>query len=187
MENDKLIGYLNECLLTDEEMALGIEGWKKFNDPLGEWSLGVDMEGEDGEEEEDEEDDDEEEDGEACQLEEDDSDEKEEVDDAEAGEEEANEAEAEEEEEEPSEEEPLQRAGGAKHSPAATVGHKYGVQTFRKPTFCDHCRKLLIGFRNQGPRLPIFPRIAHHLTCASRVLCRVCRVACVVLRVSRVW
>jgi hypothetical protein len=84
-----------------------------------------------------------------------------------------------EEEEEPSEEEPLQRAHGGKHSPAATVGHKYAVQTFRlKPTFCDHCSKLLVGFRNQGPPPLIFPRITRHLTCVLCGVCRVCRVPC---------
>lgn len=83
-----------------------------------------------------------------------------------------------EEEEEPSEEEPLQRAHGGNHSPAATVGHKYGVQTFRKPTFCDHCSKLLVGFRNQGPPPLIFPRITRHLTYVMCGVCRVCRVPC---------
>jgi hypothetical protein len=90
------------------------------------------------------------------------------------------EAEAEEEEEEPSEEEPLQRARGGKHSPAATVGHKYGVQTFRKPTFCDHCRKLLVGFRNQGPHLPCSSPESPIISC----VCRGCVVLCVPRRVS---
>jgi G3E family GTPase len=31
---------LDECLLTDVEMALGEEGWAKFPDPFGEWAEG---------------------------------------------------------------------------------------------------------------------------------------------------
>ncbi len=31
---------LNGCLLTDEEMALGMEAWEDFSDPLPQWSIG---------------------------------------------------------------------------------------------------------------------------------------------------
>ena len=32
-----LSAELDACLLSDQEMALGIEGWKQLNDPFGEW------------------------------------------------------------------------------------------------------------------------------------------------------
>ena len=32
-----LSAELDACLLNDQEMALGIEGWKQLNDPFGEW------------------------------------------------------------------------------------------------------------------------------------------------------
>jgi hypothetical protein len=47
---------LDKCLLTDEEMALGPEGWaQQFEDPLPPWDVEVheeedDIEGEEGEE-----------------------------------------------------------------------------------------------------------------------------------------
>jgi hypothetical protein len=48
-----------------------------------------------------------------------------------------------------------QSGSGGKASPLSGR-HKYGIQTFKKPTFCDHCGKLLIGFRSQGlPSTPI--------------------------------
>ncbi|WP_247255238.1 zinc metallochaperone GTPase ZigA [Pseudomonas moorei] len=33
----KLTGELDGCLLTDEEMALGVEGWQRLPDPFGPW------------------------------------------------------------------------------------------------------------------------------------------------------
>ena len=33
---------LEECLLTDEEFAIGIEGWQQFQDPFPEWNMSVD-------------------------------------------------------------------------------------------------------------------------------------------------
>jgi G3E family GTPase len=33
----QLAARLDECLLTDEEMALGIEGWRQLADPFGAW------------------------------------------------------------------------------------------------------------------------------------------------------
>ena len=32
-----LSAELDACLLNDQEMALGVEGWKQLNDPFGEW------------------------------------------------------------------------------------------------------------------------------------------------------
>ena len=32
-----LASELDTCLLTDEEMALGVEGWQQLHDPFGEW------------------------------------------------------------------------------------------------------------------------------------------------------
>ncbi|GIL93854.1 hypothetical protein Vretimale_216, partial [Volvox reticuliferus] len=40
MDEARLRGMLDECLLTDEEMALGPEGWAaEFEDPLPEWDV----------------------------------------------------------------------------------------------------------------------------------------------------
>ena len=41
---DELAIYdsLQECLLTDEEMALGIQAWMQFRDPFPAWSISVD-------------------------------------------------------------------------------------------------------------------------------------------------
>ena len=41
---DELAIYdsLQECLLTDEEMALGIQAWTQFRDPFPAWSISVD-------------------------------------------------------------------------------------------------------------------------------------------------
>lgn len=33
----RLTADLNGCLLTDEEMAIGVEGWKQMSDPFGDW------------------------------------------------------------------------------------------------------------------------------------------------------
>ncbi|MNG00507.1 putative metal chaperone YciC [compost metagenome] len=32
-----LTAALDECLLTDDEMALGVEGWRLLPDPFGPW------------------------------------------------------------------------------------------------------------------------------------------------------
>ena len=41
MDFDVLKEELDSCLLNDEEMALGIEGWQLMSDPFGEWHEGV--------------------------------------------------------------------------------------------------------------------------------------------------
>jgi hypothetical protein len=33
----QLSDELDDCLLTDEEMALGVEGWRLLVDPFGPW------------------------------------------------------------------------------------------------------------------------------------------------------
>jgi G3E family GTPase len=37
MKKEEIEARLNDCLLNDEEYALGPEGWKKFEDPFGAW------------------------------------------------------------------------------------------------------------------------------------------------------
>lgn len=37
LEREEIEARLNGCLLTDEEMALGPEGWSQWEDPFGEW------------------------------------------------------------------------------------------------------------------------------------------------------
>jgi hypothetical protein len=32
-----LSSELDDCLLTDDEMALGVEGWRRLPDPFGPW------------------------------------------------------------------------------------------------------------------------------------------------------
>ncbi len=44
MEREEIEGVLNGCLLTDEEMALGPEGWRQWEDPFGEWERPVEEE-----------------------------------------------------------------------------------------------------------------------------------------------
>ncbi len=39
MNQELLTAMLDDCLLTDEEMALGEEGWRKFTDPFSPWAL----------------------------------------------------------------------------------------------------------------------------------------------------
>jgi hypothetical protein len=34
MKKDQILKHLNNCLLSDEEMQLGPEGWKEFEDPI---------------------------------------------------------------------------------------------------------------------------------------------------------
>lgn len=41
MDEIALYDSLQECLLTDEEFALGIEAWKQFQDPFPEWNMSV--------------------------------------------------------------------------------------------------------------------------------------------------
>jgi hypothetical protein len=48
MDQPALRGMLDACLLTDEEMEAGPEGWAEFEDPLPPWDL---LEIEEGEEE----------------------------------------------------------------------------------------------------------------------------------------
>lgn len=35
---EQLTSELDACLLTDEEMAIGTEGWRSLVDPFGPWS-----------------------------------------------------------------------------------------------------------------------------------------------------
>jgi len=37
LKEEAMRAGLESCLLTDEEMALGEEGWRKFKDPFPEW------------------------------------------------------------------------------------------------------------------------------------------------------
>jgi hypothetical protein len=39
MKQERLTSMLDHCLLTDEELALGEEGWKDFIDPFSPWSV----------------------------------------------------------------------------------------------------------------------------------------------------
>ncbi len=39
MDQSGLTAMLDACLLTDEEMALGLEGWADLEDPLPPWEL----------------------------------------------------------------------------------------------------------------------------------------------------
>ena len=39
MNQEQLTAMLDDCLLTDEEMALGEEGWRKLTDPFSPWAL----------------------------------------------------------------------------------------------------------------------------------------------------
>ena len=39
MNQELLTAMLDDCLLTDEEMAQGEEGWRKFTDPFSPWAL----------------------------------------------------------------------------------------------------------------------------------------------------
>jgi G3E family GTPase len=37
MDKEQIIQSLNDCLLSDEELKLGVVGWRTLNDPFGEW------------------------------------------------------------------------------------------------------------------------------------------------------
>jgi G3E family GTPase len=41
MDEIAIYDSLQDCLLTDEEFALGIEAWKKLSDPFPEWNLNI--------------------------------------------------------------------------------------------------------------------------------------------------
>ena len=43
MDKEKIISLLDACLLTDEEMSLQPDEWKKFNDPFPRWELKEDL------------------------------------------------------------------------------------------------------------------------------------------------
>lgn len=47
MDESSLRYMLDQCLLTDDEMALGPEGWAEFDDPLPPWQMGDEDEHED--------------------------------------------------------------------------------------------------------------------------------------------
>lgn len=51
MDEAELRRMLDACLLTDEEMAMGPDGWAAFDDPLPAWATGEEEfeEEEDGE------------------------------------------------------------------------------------------------------------------------------------------
>lgn len=40
MDEVSMRSMLDACLLTDEEMAVGPEGWASFEDPLPPWEMG---------------------------------------------------------------------------------------------------------------------------------------------------
>ncbi len=50
MDEGALRTMLDQCLLTDEEMRLGPEGWAQFEDPLPQWLAGDEVEAEEWEE-----------------------------------------------------------------------------------------------------------------------------------------
>jgi hypothetical protein len=53
MDEAGLRAMLDRCLLTDEEMALGPDGWAELEDPLPEWQVALEEgEWEEGEERE---------------------------------------------------------------------------------------------------------------------------------------
>lgn len=37
LEKEQLLAELEACLLSDDEMFLGLEKWAKFHDPFPEW------------------------------------------------------------------------------------------------------------------------------------------------------
>lgn len=41
MDKEKITSLLDACLLTDEEIALGLKEWKKFKDPFPNWELNI--------------------------------------------------------------------------------------------------------------------------------------------------
>jgi G3E family GTPase len=55
MDKEQVKREFDACLLTDEEFALGPEGWKQFEDPWPMWELEVELEGEEEEEEDEQE------------------------------------------------------------------------------------------------------------------------------------
>jgi G3E family GTPase len=52
MNKEELIGKFNSCLLTDQEMALGQDGWNSFDDPFAKWNLVEEDEDQDSEDDE---------------------------------------------------------------------------------------------------------------------------------------
>lgn len=46
MNESSIRSMLDACLLTDEEMVLGPEGWAEFEDPLPPWESGEEEEAE---------------------------------------------------------------------------------------------------------------------------------------------
>ena len=41
MDEIAIYDSLQDCLLSDEEMARGIEAWREFPDPFPKWNLSV--------------------------------------------------------------------------------------------------------------------------------------------------
>jgi G3E family GTPase len=39
LNKEEMIEKLNQCLITDQEDALGVPHWKTFNDPLPKWQV----------------------------------------------------------------------------------------------------------------------------------------------------
>eukprot|EP01127_Copromyxa_protea_P019872 TRINITY_DN653_c0_g1_i1.p1 TRINITY_DN653_c0_g1~~TRINITY_DN653_c0_g1_i1.p1 ORF type:complete len:443 (+),score=132.71 TRINITY_DN653_c0_g1_i1:1319-2647(+) len=39
MDKDLILKVLNDCLLTDDELALGAEAWEEFEDPFDDWEI----------------------------------------------------------------------------------------------------------------------------------------------------
>jgi len=56
MKESSIRQHLDDCLLTDEEMKLGLEGWQQFEDPWDAWEFLDEHDEEEEEEEEDDED-----------------------------------------------------------------------------------------------------------------------------------
>lgn len=52
MNKEELIEKFNSCLLTDQEMALGQDGWNSFDDPFAKWNLVEEDEDQDSEDDE---------------------------------------------------------------------------------------------------------------------------------------
>ena len=43
MDEIDIYDSLQECLLTDEEFAMGAEAWQQFPDPFPAWNVSVDQ------------------------------------------------------------------------------------------------------------------------------------------------
>jgi hypothetical protein len=39
MDKEHITKQFDACLLTDDEIALGMDAWKSFNDPFPKWAI----------------------------------------------------------------------------------------------------------------------------------------------------